>query len=86
MPARELDDWAEYYASEPWGAYRDNLHAGIIASVVANSAPTRKRGAKALKPGDFVLRTVAEKRAQDTRRSLAHLRAIGTRKNGNRSS
>lgn len=79
MPARELDDWAEYYAAEPWGAYRDNLHAGIIASVLVNGRPGRKQ--KTLGPGDFVLRSASDKRRGDTAKALARLRAIGKRKN-----
>jgi len=78
MGAREFDEWAEYYASEPWGAYRDNLHAGIIASVIVNSQPGRKR--KPMAPGDFVLKTKQSKRAEDTRRSLNYLRAIGKKR------
>lgn len=83
MGAQELDDWVAFYGVEPWGAYRDNLHAGIIASAIVNMAPNRKRGAKAVKPGDFVLRAAEEKRAQDTRKSLNYLRAIGVKKSGN---
>lgn len=29
---RELERWARYWNEEPWGAYRDNLHAGLIIS------------------------------------------------------
>ena len=32
LPARELERWAQYWSEEPWGAYRDNLHAALIAS------------------------------------------------------
>lgn len=83
MGAREYDDWSAYYAVEPWGSYRDNLHAGIIAATVANAHKGKR--AKALTPADFMLRSKSEQRATDTRRSLAHLRAIAQKrpKNGN---
>lgn len=78
MGARELEEWMQFYAVEPWGAYRDNLHAGIIASAIVNGRPGRK--GKAVKPGDFVLRSREEKRNEDTRRSLNYLRAIGAKR------
>lgn len=81
MGARELDDWIEFYGLEPWGAYRDNLHAGVIASVLVNGQPGRRR--KAVKPGDFLLRAVSDKRKTDTAKALGWLRAMGKRKDGN---
>lgn len=78
MPARELDDWIRYYQVEPWGAYRDNLHAGIIASVMVN----RGRRGKKLSPADFVLKSRDDKRSEDTRRSLNYLRTIGVKRGG----
>lgn len=80
MGARELDDWAEFYAHEPWGSYRDNLHAGVIASVLVNGRPGRK--ARPVNPGDFVLRSAGDQRKKQTAQTLARLRALGKR-NGN---
>lgn len=80
MGAKEFDEWAEYYSVEPWGAYRDNLHAGIIAATFANAH--KKKTAKASKPADFLLRTQTEARAGETAKTLNGLRALG-RKNGN---
>lgn len=77
MDAAEFDGWQRYYAVEPFGAYRDNLHAGIIASAVINS--TAGRRGRSVSPGDFVLRTKAEERDATTRKSLAFLRAVARR-------
>jgi len=30
LPARELERWATYWNEEPWGVYRDNMHAALI--------------------------------------------------------
>jgi hypothetical protein len=58
----------EYWMEEPWGAWRDNMHAGIVASaVLMPHQEERKRS----KPEDFMLVD------RDTlkRRSLAQLAA-----------
>jgi len=52
LPQRELGDWALYWKLEPWGAWRDNMHAGIVAASVLQ--PHLKEGAK-IKPEDFML-------------------------------
>lgn len=31
LPATEVDLLMRYWAEEPWGPYRDNLHAAILA-------------------------------------------------------
>lgn len=36
MPGRLLAEWMEYEELEPWGAWRDNFHAALIASLLAN--------------------------------------------------
>jgi hypothetical protein len=51
---RELQEWMEFYALEPWGSEIDWFRTGTIAAVVANSAPNRKRGSKAMSPKDFM--------------------------------
>ena len=35
MGSSELSDWIDYYKLEPWGAWRDNYHAALIASMHA---------------------------------------------------
>lgn len=48
----------EYYALEPFGAERDNIHAGLIASTVANVHISKKD--KMLKPADFMLKNASD--------------------------
>jgi len=37
LPASELLEWAEYWGMEPFGAFRDNYHAAMIAHLLANA-------------------------------------------------
>lgn len=75
MGASEYEDWMLYYRVEPWGAYRDNLHAGIIASAVINSSMNKRRGTS-VTANDFVLRTRSEEAANETAETLAQLEAL----------
>lgn len=77
MTAAELDEWAEYYATEPFGSVRDNLHAGIIASVVVNAL--RGKGKPMVTPSDFVLVTAAERRRRSLSDGISQLRRIAVR-------
>lgn len=74
MPARELDDWAAYWRIEPWGAWRDNLHAGLIASVIANAH--RKPSTRALTYQDFMVTDRESHRKRQTEQSLAWMRSV----------
>lgn len=78
LGAVEFDAWKEFYSLEPWGSYRDNLHAGIIAATIGNI--NRRKKGKPLTPSDFVLRTKDEKRNTETAKSLNFLRAIGVKR------
>lgn len=77
MTAAELDEWADFYASEPFGSVRDNLHAGIIASVVVNAL--RGKGKPLITPNDFVLMTPAERRRRSLVEGIAQLRRMAVR-------
>jgi hypothetical protein len=54
ISSRELTEWMAYYMLEPFGAERDNLHAGLVAAMVHNVDRDPKRG-KAADPADFML-------------------------------
>lgn len=43
MPAWLLREWQEYERLEPFGAWRDNWHMAVIASVLANIHRDPKR-------------------------------------------
>lgn len=72
----EYADWLAFWEVEPWGAYRDNLHTGILASLLA----TPKKGHKRPAPSEFLLRTKDEQREQSTGKALSWLRAVAKRK------
>lgn len=80
MGAAEYLDWWRYWQEEPWGAMRDNLHAGLIAAAVINARPNRRRGSTDVSAKDFLLKTERQTRQAETERSLAFLRAVGVRK------
>ena len=73
MPATELAEWATFYESHPFGEFRADLRAGIVASVVAQTAGNRKA-----KPSDFMPRFEergASASAEDRAREAASVTA-----------
>lgn len=76
MGAAELAEWAAFYELEPFGPRRDNVHAGIIASVVANV--NRDRSSKALTPADFLIEDPQEARERRTREAINSLMRLAT--------
>lgn len=56
VSSSELTEWMAYYQLEPFGQERDNLHAGIIASVFANANRDRKKQRKPFEVKDFMLK------------------------------
>ena len=40
----ELRRWSRYWNEEPWGSYRDNIHAAMLA--IELRRPQSKKGAK----------------------------------------
>ena len=71
VSARELSEWQAYYTLEPWGEERDDLRAGIIASVVANVH--RSKGGKTWKPSDFVLEFQPREREPQTEEQMMQM-------------
>lgn len=78
MGSSEFSDWLKYYEVEPWGAVRDNLHAGQIASTLVKLFGSKRR--KAPEAADFVLRPLRARKNEETNRSLSWLRAVAKRK------
>ena len=58
MPATELAEWARFYNVHPFGEFRADFRAGIIAAAVAASAGNRNA-----KPLDFMPLVTAETKA-----------------------
>ena len=76
----ELQDWMRYWMVEPWGAVRDNMHAGVIASAVL--MPHTKKGKRLATFEDFMLTDPAtrqEKRRAGTKATIAWLKAQAKR-------
>ena len=51
IDSKELAEWMQYYALDPFGTEREDLQAGIIASTVANANSAK---GKAFQPSDFM--------------------------------
>src|SRR5512146_862251 len=54
MSYRELQDWADYYALEPWGERRADLRNGILCSLTANMNRDKKKKPEPFKATDFM--------------------------------
>lgn len=53
ISSEELTEWAAYYRLDPFGSYRADVQAGIVASVIANV--NAKKG-HSFTPSDFIPR------------------------------
>lgn len=74
MGASELLEWMQYFSSEPFGTYRDNIHAGLIAATLANIH--RKKGTRPLTFSDFMLQDPSESRRRSTREALTWFKSV----------
>ncbi len=63
-----------FYEMEPFGAIRDNIHSGQIASLIYNS--NRRKNAKPLAASDFVLKDRESKQDETTGAFLSGLRML----------
>lgn len=54
ISGRELAEWRAFYEIEPFGAEREDLRAGIVASTVANTARNPKRRRRPYRPREFM--------------------------------
>lgn len=77
MSHNELVDWESYYQVEPWGQLRDNMHAGLIASTIANQH--RKRGGKVITYKDYLLEPASQRRADNRAKFFSAMRALAKR-------
>lgn len=74
MPAKEYDDWREYYDLEPFGQERDNWHMAQLAMLYSKA-----HGNKAAKFSDFMYKSAEEiqmKKYQETAATLDALKAL----------
>lgn len=71
LPYRELREWVEEYRRDPWGTWRDNSHAAMIATMIGNAF--RGKDSRPLTVEDFMLvdpETAEQRKAE--RRSRAN--------------
>jgi len=70
MPHRELREWMEEYGRDPWGTWRDNAHAALICSLIANAFRDSK--ARPVTYEDFMFldpETAEKRRAERAKRA-----------------
>lgn len=78
VPAGEYLAWVAYWEVEPWGPWRDNVHAAIIAREVIRANPRLKRGAKMPDLSHFMLIDPATRQRAANERVVAVLQALAT--------
>lgn len=80
----ELVEWQAYDRIDPFGSWRGDVQAGIVASVIVNAL--RGKNGQAAKPTDFVLKFVppAPSDPQENARRIARKLGIpfGVKKDG----
>ena len=84
MSGREFSQWMEFYALEPFGPVRDNLHAGQIAAMLFNA--NRGKGRRPMSANDFLLMSERERMEQRTKKTMGAIKAIakkGNKRRGN---
>jgi hypothetical protein len=77
--ASDVDEMFRFYSSEPFGAYRDNLHTGILASVIANV--NRAPGGKKFLPQDFMVVDRVKRSSERVKGVVDFFKSIGRRAN-----
>lgn len=70
MGSAELSEWQEYYALEPFGAWRDNWHSAQIAALLFN---TNRGKQQPVKSSDFMFIDAQTARDTQDQETLAFL-------------
>lgn len=78
MGASELAEWLVFWRMEPWGSYRDNVHAGLIAATLANIY--RKKNTEPMSFEDFMLVTPEEHNRRQTEKTYKWMRSLAKKK------
>lgn len=73
-----LAEWAEYERIEPFGAWRDNWHAALIAMILANAH--RKPGSPSISMEDFFFQDAASVRERKDKQLMAFLSGFKAKK------
>jgi hypothetical protein len=67
MSYEEFKEWQAYYEIEPFGEYKKDFRAGIIASSIFNSKRT-KQSDKIFSPTDFIPNFDSKAKSKDKRK------------------
>jgi len=78
LGASELEEWMLFWKMDPWGSYRDNIHAGLIAATLANIH--RSKNSRAITHEDFMLVDHSDYQKKKTRETLTWMKAVAKRK------
>ncbi len=74
IDSRELTEWQAYAELEPFGEWRGDLRAGIVASTIANV--NRKKDSKPFKASDFMPEFGKQKDAPVKKQSVSEMKEI----------
>jgi len=69
----ELTEWYSYYRLEPFGQWRDNYHAAILAEAIYNSSGRIKKPAKL---HDFMIEPKQVKEQRKTKEMISFMRNV----------
>lgn len=78
LPGSDVDLLARYWGEEPWGPWRDNLHAAIVATAVQNGGFRRPK--RSAEHRDFMLRPRGRSQRENRGSLLSALRLMARRK------
>lgn len=73
LSQREYLGWQQYWQEEPWGPYRANIHAALIAREIRR--PQLRKGAKC-ELDDFMLVNPERRRREASENFVNYLRLI----------
>lgn len=76
LTQREYLSWQRYWIEEPWGPWRDNLHAALLAREVIR--PHAKAGVK-IELEDFMVRQPEDVQRSKRTAAILRLAAVATK-------
>lgn len=78
LPEREIDRWRLYWGEEPWGPYRDNMHAAMIVTELLK--PNLKEGV-VLPLSTYMFEHQEDRKERAVEKFMATIDALSRRKN-----
>lgn len=81
MGSGELTEWIAYDKIEPFGAWRDNWHIGMIAAIMRNRW-RQKESDPVFMATDFIYGAKDQTKARQTAKAVSWLDSIAVDKDG----